>query len=56
MYDSFGRPSDKLIGLGNTVDADYDVEQKEIEQNCGQRCLAWLMCIHHYGIDKALLI
>ncbi len=56
IYDSFGRSSDKLLGLKNTIDSKHDAEQKEIEQNCGQRSLSWLLCVQKYGIENALLI
>jgi len=36
-YDSFGR------------DASQDAEQEESEDDCGQRCIAWLMLCKRYG-------
>jgi hypothetical protein len=66
IYDSFGRRSSKilpsLIEKRNTSfvksfqDSDYDAEQRIDENNCGQRCLAWLYCIKDIGIDNALKI
>lgn len=52
-YDSFGR---KVLKGAGALSSDKDVEQKMTENNCGQRCLAWLICVYLLGIDKALLI
>ncbi len=52
VYDSFGR---KVMGKGYKY-TDKDKEQKKKEENCGQRCLAWLCCAHYYGINEAKLI
>lgn len=50
VYDSFGRPSYRLLPmLGNVRDTDYDAEQAVIEDNCGQRCLAWLCVFNDKG-------
>lgn len=61
VYDSFGRPTKKIIPtLSNLkkhiIDAEYDPEQKIIENNCGQRSLAWLLFLKAFGIKRALLI
>ena len=33
-----------------------DAEQTDIESNCGQRCIAFLICCHLYGIEEAMKI
>jgi hypothetical protein len=37
-------------------DAEYDSEQKNNEDNCGQRVISWLMYAEKYGIKEALKI
>jgi len=50
IYDSFGRRSLLDVPVGIEVDeADSDAEQEEAEENCGQRCLAWLLVFEHLG-------
>ena len=49
-YDSFGRR------VSNTRHTDDDAEQRVIEVNCGQRCLAWLCVYYNFGIECALRI
>ena len=49
-HDSFGR---KLTNSRHTED---DAEQHIIEENCGQRCLAWLCVYYEYGGKCALMI
>ena len=49
-YDSFGRT------LSNHQYSDPDVEQGVFEENCGQRCLAWLCVAKNHGVEAALLI
>ena len=49
-YDSFGR---KLTNSRHTED---DAEQHIIEENCGQRSLAWLIVYYKYGAECALMI
>lgn len=53
IYDSFGR---KLAKGKNEINSDLDAEQKKSENNCGPRCLAWLMCVYQFGIRLALEI
>jgi len=52
-YDSFGRQVIKGLGY---FESDPDIDQGMKESNCGQRCLAWLVCVYLLGLDKALLI
>jgi len=50
-YDSFGR---KLTT--NSKHTEADAEQHIMEENCGQRCLAWLCVYYKYGGKCALMI
>lgn len=45
MYDSFGREYTELFNPDDSsVDnTEEDVEQDMVEDNCGQRCIAWLL-------------
>lgn len=60
VYDSFGRSSKKILksvhhsGNGKVKDTDYDVEQKDEEDNCGQRSLSALIYCYKYGPKKLL--
>jgi len=53
LYDSFGRRG--MLG-GGLQDTELDAEQNIVEENCGQRCLAWLCVLDNHGIDAALEI
>lgn len=61
-YDSFGRkntqilPGLKVSGNGRIIDSDRDAEQHIMEENCGARCLAWLLFYDTYGSKASLLI
>ena len=54
LYDSFGRniqiPNKKVIRT------EKDAEQNIKEDNCGQRCLAWLFILYKHGLKYALQI
>lgn len=52
IYDSFGRELD-FSGYKRTDD---DAEQEEVENNCGQRCLAWLCVYDALGEAAAKLV
>jgi len=54
-YDSFGRKGSGLLGIEGAIDSDLDVEQKQIEVNCGPRSLAWCI-IFSINQDSAMLI
>lgn len=57
VYDSFGRKAKNIIpALKGAIDSDLDAEQKESEDNCGQRSLAWLHVLDKHGRDAAMLI
>lgn len=51
VYDSFGRKIWK-----DSIPTDSDVEQHDLEHNCGARCLSWLLLVKHFGIDTALKV
>lgn len=55
VYDSFGRLN-ILKGSGGLPQADLDVEQRDEEDNCGPRSLAWLMVMYEHGTALAALI
>ena len=63
LYDSFARKGSKIIpkllysGNGRIYDSDTkDAEQNIEEENCGARCLAYLVVVEKYGWDAARLI
>lgn len=62
VYDSFGRSIKQIVPFaknmfgGQIVDTDNDAEQRIKEDNCGQRCLAWLIIFDEYGASNAILI
>jgi len=61
MYDSFGRPNvlDTLPQQTlsyKLIDTELDSEQREDEDNCGQRCLAWIAVFTKLGENYAVLI
>ncbi|MCP4343532.1 MAG: hypothetical protein GY799_32815 [Desulfobulbaceae bacterium] len=62
VYDSYGRKTSKLIPDlkrqhgGRIVESKNDAEQRLKENNCGQRCIAWLKCVDRFGYDLAKLV
>jgi len=52
IYDSFGRD----LGFDGYVQTEDDAEQHVREDNCGQRCLAWLCVYHSFGPIAAMQI
>lgn len=59
VYDSFGRSHTKILPnlkLKNVIDTEEDAEQHAIQLDCGQRCIAWLLTLHYYGVQDALKI
>lgn len=67
IYDSFGRngivetrEKENQIGGGDDKRSlhytDSDVEQRKREDNCGQRCIAWLMVYERFGREGAQLV
>lgn len=56
-YDSFGRTINRIAKTHRDIANDtHDKEQLDREENCGQRCISWLLCVQSLGIKKALLI
>jgi hypothetical protein len=51
LYDSFGRAN--LINNEALKDTELDAEQLLEEENCGQRCLAWLSVHYQLGPQAA---
>ncbi len=55
IYDTFGRNSKKILpeifrsGNGNIIDSDRKPEQIKSEEDCGQKCIAWLCLFDNYG-------
>ena len=57
FYDSFGRQAKSIIALEmNILNTEDDAEQGIFEENCGQRCLAWLYVFDKLGKKEALTI
>jgi hypothetical protein len=54
VYDSFGR--DISLKQKNNIMTEDDAEQTPKEQNCGARCVAWLVVVAVKGIKTALTI
>ena len=51
VYDSFGRN----VEMG-TRQTENDAEQGELENDCGQRCVAFLCVYHEFGPDVAYYV
>jgi hypothetical protein len=57
FYDSFGRKHTKIIkslnfsGNGRIINTHKDAEQNIKEENCGQRCIAFLSIFNKYGTN-----
>ena len=60
FYDSFGRKSSRIIPSIHreykVIDTHSDAEQRIKEDNCGQRCLAWLKLYDLLGKAAAIKI
>jgi hypothetical protein len=61
MYDSFGRNPERITPIfnsrvGGQVYYDDEKEQRDEENNCGQRTLSWLLCCCKYGIKNGIKI
>ena len=58
FYDSFGRTKHKMLpgNTNNTKNTELDAEQKEHENSCGQRSIAWLLLYCYFGKHHAKLI
>lgn len=56
-YDSFGRQDFlRLVKEMKTRDTERDVEQNDKEENCGNRCVAFLAVFYCLGEDFAVFI
>jgi len=53
LYDSFGRLNTLQQNLPTTEE---DIEQGYLQENCGQRCIAWLCVFHVEGREVAQTI
>jgi hypothetical protein len=60
FYDSFARSHTKIlksISKLNPINSDLrDREQKINQDNCGQRCIAWLQVTNIHGADYSKLV
>ena len=60
VYDSYGRETDDIMDLSyknkETIETDMDAEQKINTNECGQRCLAWLIYYEIFGEIEAMKI
>lgn len=60
IFDSFGRTTKSLIPSAykkyKPVDADHDSNQKDSQNDCGSRSIAFLMVCDELGFDYARLI
>lgn len=65
VYDSFGRITKNILKKFNKritgkglkiIDSRRDPEQQGYQEDCGLRCIAWLLIIKSMGIKKALEI
>ena len=69
IYDSYGRPSDKLLKLLTKKAKDKNIRIKDSDLSdaeqygsgktssyCGQSSLAWMFCVNDVGIKNALKI
>jgi hypothetical protein len=63
VYDSFGRQTKyilkKLLKLNKgtrIIESRRDPEQQGNQQDCGLRCITWLLIAKKHGIKKALTI
>ena len=57
-YDSYGRTANKLFPgkFEGAKNSDLDIEQDIKATECGQRCIAWLLCCELLGSDMASLV
>ena len=58
-YDSFGRRVSTLakpFKRMELVDTEDDAEQHVLQENCGQRCLAFILTAQNIGADAAMSI
>ena len=55
VYDSYGRKKGRILPALDlpTMDTEYDAEQTTKQNNCGARCLAWLLLFDEFGAGAA---
>lgn len=53
-YDSYARPN--ILQRPRVIMTEDDVEQTIDENNCGQRCLAFLAIVRDHGVEAAMFI
>ena len=60
IYDSFGRKHKSLLSHvkfdKQILEPEYDPEQNDLEENCGQRCIAFCLFYDIFGLENALKI
>lgn len=56
QYDSFGRKNFLVLGIDDSKDTERDAEQGDEEENCGNRCLAFLAVFFLLGEQYAVWI
>jgi hypothetical protein len=62
FYDSFGRPNRSILpmlrdeGKIKILDTEDDAEQEIVEENCGARCITFLIMFDKFGEKIALQI
>jgi ethanolamine utilization microcompartment shell protein EutS len=57
LYDSFGRSHKKVLPkLKNVMDSLRDAEQNIADEDCGQRCIAFLCVAQKWSTDLAATI
>lgn len=64
-WDSFGRSMKEIVPVlekklkGQRIRhrmSDRDRNQKNAQEDCGARCIAWLECVKEFGIRKSMKI
>jgi hypothetical protein len=50
VYDSFGR---HINGFQNS---NPNIEQGILEENCGIRCIAFLVCCYMFGVESTIKV
>lgn len=56
IYDSFGRPNDHFKLPREYKQSEKSPEQLITENNCGYRCIAYIIVFDRFGRDTALYI
>lgn len=64
IYDSFGRKTKNVLNNFHQkwnkkyklIDSKNDAEQSDYQEDCGIRCISWLLCVDKINITEALKI